>query len=260
MSSTVSELEQERAHYDALYTEVNAQEPLPEHILVRQEQALWDKYVGPLEGKRVLECGSGDGKRAVWLASRGAFVQAVELSPVGVKRTLECASAQGLAQRVQAYAGDCTQLEKFCAPNSIDIALGFSVLHHFPATEFGRSLRTVLKDGARGVFFENSNKNPLYRFLRRVRNNESACGSPLTAQEVLELVMQVGGGFTVFPRFGLFAHAKKYVFPDSRLFATLVDTTDRVIDAIPGTRPWSSHMWVVLYKQGPEERIRSTIV
>jgi SAM-dependent methyltransferase len=244
----VDELEEERKHYDELYADSDVSAPLPSHIVPRQERALWDKYVGDLQGKRVLECGSGNGRVAVWLASKGAQVYAVELSPVGVERTRERARAHGLGERVVAQAGDCTRLEEYVATDSIDVALGFSVLHHFPSTEFGRSLRNVLKSGGHAVFFENSNANPLYRFLRRIRNNESACGSPLTQTEVRELVAQVGDGFPVYPRFGLFGHAKKYVWRESAVFAGLVNGVDRAIDTIPGTRRWSSHMWVVLKK------------
>lgn len=243
-----SEIAQEKAHYDALYAHTNSRQPLPAHVVANREIPLWNKYVGALKGKRVLECGSGDGEKAVWLATQGALVQAVELSPIGVERTLERAQAQGVAARVKAYPGDCTELEKFITPDSIDLALGFSVLHHFPAVAFGRSLHAVLKPGGRAVFFENSNANPLYRFLRGLKNNESACGSPLTQGEVRELVQLVGAGEPIFPRFGLFAHAKKYIFRNNTFFAALMDTTDRVIDAIPGSRRWSSHMWVVLEK------------
>lgn len=244
----LTELEQEQAHYDALYAEADARKPLPAHVIAPSEIKMWDELVGPLAGKQVLECGSGDGEKAVWLASRGAFVHAVELSPVGVERTLERARAHNLSDRVEAYVGDCTHLENYVAPNSIDVALGFSVLHHFPPYEFGRSLRTVLKPGGRAVFFENSNANPLYRWLRTIRNNESACGSPLTQSEVRELVAQVGAGYPFYPRFGLFGHAKKYIWRDSALFAGLVDGVDRAVDAVPGTRRWSSHMWVILCK------------
>ncbi len=244
----LSELEQEQAHYDGLYAHADVNAPLPSHVVTPQEIRLWEKYVGALQGKTVLECGAGDGEKAVWLAQRASFVQAVELSPIGVERTRLRARVQGVSERVQAHVGDCTELEKYVAPNSIDVALGFSVLHHFPPTEFGQSLRRVLKPGGRAIFFENSNANPLYRWLRQIRNNESACGSPLTQNEVRELVAQVGGGEAVFPRFGLFSHAKKYILRDSVWFAGLVDGTDRLIDAIPGTRRWSSHMWVVLYK------------
>jgi SAM-dependent methyltransferase len=248
--------ELERARFDELYSRPAVFTPLPEHIVPREEYALWDKYVGPIAGKRVLECGSGDGAKAVWLANRGADVQAVELSPVGTARTLERARHYGVPDRVQAYAGDCCALERYIEPNSIDLALGFSVLHHLPSQAFGRSLRAVLKSGAHAVFFENSNANPIYRFLRRIRNDESACGSPLTFEEVQELIAQVGDGACVFPRFGLFALSRKYVFKQNRVFAALVETIDRVIDMVPGTRPWSAHMWVVLRK--PHVTVRSS--
>ncbi|HZQ05314.1 MAG TPA: class I SAM-dependent methyltransferase [Anaerolineae bacterium] len=246
-----STLAQERQYYDTLYARAKIDEPLLSRLIPPSEEPYWNKYVGSLNGKQVLECGSGDGRVALWLATQGARVQAVELSPIGVERTRERARLHGLEDRVQAYVGDCCKLEQVIPPNSIDIALGFSVLHHFPPKEFGQSLRAVLKPGGRAIFLENSDINPLYRFLRQIRNNESACGSPLTQAKVRELVAQVGEGFPVFPRFGLFHLSAKYVFRNRAFYRRLVNRVDEIIDTIPGTRRWSAHMWVVLLK--PEE-------
>ncbi len=249
-------LEREREYYDALYAHAQVDAPLPSRLVHPSEEPYWDKYVGSLEGKQVLECGSGAGRVAVWLAKQGARVQAVELSPIGVERTRERARLYGLQDRIQAYVGDCCQLEQIIPSDSIDIALGFSVLHHFPAREFGQSLRRVLKPGGRAVFLENSNSNPLYRCLRRIRNNESACGSPLSQSQVRELVAQVGEGLPVFPRFGLFHLSSKYIFRNRAFYRSLVNRLDEMIDAIPGTRRWSAHMWVVLIKPYDSEPTR----
>jgi SAM-dependent methyltransferase len=245
---TLSDIEKEKSFYESRYADSDIGAPIPQHILPPVEHRLWDKYVGSLEGKHVLECGSGDGATAVWLARQGALVTAVELSPVGVEKTRQRAKSHALENRVWAMVGDCCHLQEIVPPNSIDIALGFSVLHHLPKREFGQSLRVVLKPGAHAVFFENSNANPLYVFLRRLRNNESACGSPLTYREVEQLIAAVGTGERVYPRFGLFSFAKKYIFKNSRLFRAMVDAADQIIDRVPGSRRWSAHMWVVARK------------
>ena len=248
IDNTQSELDIERLHYDELYSNSDVTEPIPEHIFPEKEHALWRLHAGPLFGKRVLECGCGDGRVSAWLAQQGAYVVGTELSPTGVQKTLERAKWHGFQDRVEANCVDCTCLEKVIAPDSIDVALGWSVLHHLPPKEFGQSLARVLKPGGHGLFFENSNANPVYRLGRRICNNESACGSPLTTKEADTFIAAVGSGERIYPRFGLFRFTKKYVFRDSRFFADLVEGIDNAIDAIPASRRWSGHMWVYARK------------
>lgn len=240
--------DQERIENDERYAKVDIHTPLP-HLLVDQKETnLWDKYVGPLAGKYVLDVGCGDGLQAVWLASQGAMVFAVDISPVGIAKTMERARYHGVQERIMAYCANACQLDTVLELDSIDIALGFSVLHHLPPREFGKSLKSVLKPGGHAIFFENSNANPLYRLARRIRNNETAGGAPLTGEEAQILIKEVGMGSQIYPRFGLFGLMKKYVFQSNRLFASLVDTLDEIIDAIPVSRRWSAHMWVEVTK------------
>jgi len=248
-SSSADLLEKERVEYNRRYSRVTlANFHIPAHILPQEEWELWNRCVGSLAGKSVLECGAGDGYNAVWIANQGADVTAVELSPVGVSRIIERAESHGFQDRLRAICADCCDLDVVIPPNSIDIVLGFSVLHHLPPNRFGTALARILKPGGRAVFLENSNANPLYRFARKIRNSESACGAPLDGKEVDALIALVGGGEKVYPRFGLFGLTKKYIFQQSKVFATIVDGVDGVIDHIPGSRRFSAHMWVVLYK------------
>lgn len=173
---------------------------------------------------------------------------AVDLSPIGIQKTIERVRFHKLQDNVKAYCGDCCELEKVLPPDWVDFTLGFSILHHLPPREFGRSLRKVLKPGGTGVFFENSNANPLYRLRRRFFSNESPGGAPLTEERVSAFIAEIGAGRKVYPRFGLFSLSKKYVFQNNKVFSTCVETVDRIIDKIPGSRIYSAHMWVVVYK------------
>jgi 2-polyprenyl-3-methyl-5-hydroxy-6-metoxy-1,4-benzoquinol methylase len=124
---------QERTENDARYINEDVRVPLPIVLLHSKDQKLWDRYVGPLAGQQVLDIGCGSGLTAVWLASKGATVFAVDISPEGVAKTLERARFHGLQDRVRVYCANACQLETVITPNSIDIALGFSVCiicHH----------------------------------------------------------------------------------------------------------------------------------
>lgn len=241
-------LAQERAEYDERYNDSNIEAPLREHVVPPAERALWGKYMGSLAGKTVLECGAGDGSNAIWFATQQASVIAVDLSPVGCERIRKRAAYHGLGERVQVYCGDCCRLETMLAENSIEVVFGSAVLHHFPPREFGASLKQVLKPGAYGLFLENSNANPLYRFGRKIRNNETACGSPLTAEQADALIATLGGGAKIYPRFGLFSFIPKYVLRDNAVFKQIMRAMDAAIDTIPTARRWSAHMWVYVRK------------
>ena len=242
-----SHLEQERAEYDQRYAHADIH-TLPDFKVDPREQFLWEHYVGSLSEKHVLEVGSGDGRMACWLASKGAIVTAVDISEVGILMTQKRALFLHLENLVSAYCLDACQLETVIPINSIDLALGFSVLHHLPASELGHSLRAVLKVGGRAVFFENSNANPIYRIARWIRNNETTCGAPLMAKDASALVNEIGTGELINPRFGFFGLTKKYIFQKSNLYSSMVEFMDDEIDKIPGTRRWSAHMWVVARK------------
>jgi SAM-dependent methyltransferase len=233
---------EERAENDLLYADSDTTSALESGM---SDESFWIRHVGDIRGKQVLEVGSGDGRRAVWLASMGAVVHAVDLSPVGASKTLERARHFGLQDRVKTYSLDACHLESVLPRDSIDVVVGFSVLHHLSPQEFGKSLRAILTIGGRAVFCENSAANPLYRFGRRIRNGETACGSPLSVNEAQELISAVGTGECVYPKFALFGLMKKYIWRRSRWFATIVDSIDTLIDHIPGSKRWSAHMWVV---------------
>jgi 2-polyprenyl-3-methyl-5-hydroxy-6-metoxy-1,4-benzoquinol methylase len=209
-SDLADTIDEERAEYDSRYSHVTSADfHMPNHVVAPEERKLWDQYVGNIAGKSVLECGSGDGYLTVWLANQGANVTAVELSPVGVSKIMERAESHGLHGRVQAICADCCDLDSVIPPNSIDIVLGFAVLHHLPLNRIGTVLSRILKPGGRALFLENSNANPFYRLGRRIYNNESPSGAPLKGNEVDALITLVGGGEKVYPRFGLFGLDKE---------------------------------------------------
>ncbi len=240
-------LEQERAENDARWAMVDVTAPL--QVKMHKESWLcWDKYVGSVNGKHVLEVGCGGGLWTVWLASKGANVVAVDLSPVGVAKTIERAQFHGLQNRVRAFCADACHLETVIPADSVDIVLGFSVLHHLPPGQLGPGLRTVLKPGGYAVFFENSDANPLYRLARRIRNSETASGHPLKVKDAFALVRQVGTGECIYPHFKFFEAVPKYLFKNSRLFSASMQALDDTIDKIPGTRRWSAGMWVIARK------------
>jgi SAM-dependent methyltransferase len=69
----------------------------------RAEPDLWTKepnaplaqFAGELEPGRALDVGAGDGRNAIWLATRGWDVSAIDLSTVALERAAQRAAACG---------------------------------------------------------------------------------------------------------------------------------------------------------------------
>jgi 2-polyprenyl-3-methyl-5-hydroxy-6-metoxy-1,4-benzoquinol methylase len=76
---------------------------------------------------RALDIGAGEGRNALYLASRGLDVLAVDQSDVGMQKARRLARERGLALRTQAV--DLNQFD--AEPNSFDVVS--SIFVHLPA-------------------------------------------------------------------------------------------------------------------------------
>ena len=81
-----------RAHWDERHA---AKELVEAFGSVDADPILIDE-IGSLPAGRALDLGTGDGRNAVWLASRGWHVTAVDFSRVGLDRARALAAANGV--------------------------------------------------------------------------------------------------------------------------------------------------------------------
>ncbi|MHB1128902.1 MAG: class I SAM-dependent methyltransferase [Ilumatobacteraceae bacterium] len=75
---------------------------------------------------KVLSLGEGEGRNAVWLATQGFDVWSVDLSPVGVAKTLKLAKSHGVT--VHASVGDLA--DYVIEPDTWDVII--SIFAHTP--------------------------------------------------------------------------------------------------------------------------------
>jgi ubiquinone/menaquinone biosynthesis C-methylase UbiE len=161
--------------------------------------------LGDLQGKRVLECGCGDGRLSVLLAEAGAEVYAFDISPVSVELCRRRAVAWEVSHRLIATVAD---LEHLPYPDmAFDVVCGVFVLHHVNVPIAGRNILRVIKPEGCAVFLENSAANPVLMLGRQRllgRFNISRFGSPdeypLTAPEVRSLQLLFGRVRRYFPQ------------------------------------------------------------
>jgi SAM-dependent methyltransferase len=180
---------------------------------VRQQPAyqFYLQALGDLQGKRVLECGCGDGRFSVLLAEAGAEVYAFDISPVSVELCRRRAVAWGVSDRLIATVAD---LEHLPYPDmAFDLVCGVFILHHVNVSMAGHHIARVIKSPGHAVFLENSAANPVLMFGRQRlvgHFNIPRFGSPdeypLTASEVRSLQRFFGQVKRHFPQmifFGL---------------------------------------------------------
>ena len=124
------------------------------------------RLLGDLTGLRVLDVGCGMGENAVLLASRGAVVTGIDVSPGSIAAARRLAERTPIARKPEFV---CSPFETADLPlASFDVIWGDGVLHHVLHDLEGvlRSVTRFARDGALFVFCEPVDRVPGMRRLR----------------------------------------------------------------------------------------------
>ncbi len=258
-------IEQERAFYDANYARFLT---LPDHAL-RVDRAVLEKCLSDpahpfyerqrlyrasmaaldrasLRGSRVLDYGCGPADFGVWMATEGADVTLLDLSPAAVELGRRRASASGVV--VRGVAADAMRLPMF-EEGEFDLVFACAALHH--TLKYGDAvgeLARVMKPAARLVLCETWGGNPLLNAARRIR--ASAAGEAEEQGEEIILsrtelrALDPWFDSLVVEPLNLFAMGKRLlrghlVNPVARGAISVLETIDRaVLGMVPGLREW----------------------
>jgi len=121
----------------------------------------------PLAGKRVLDYGCGTADFGLWMATEGAAVTLLDLSPAAIQVALKRAEASGV--QVRGIAADASRLPML-AGGEFDLVFACAALHHtmkYPGAV--EELARIMQPGARLVLCEMWGANPLLNAARHVR-------------------------------------------------------------------------------------------
>lgn len=240
-----------------------------------REQAFWDERVPPVEelvqayrrgpgpntalmldvlepvrGKRVLDFACGTGLTSAWLASRGAIVTGIDISPASIARARELTSALDLeADFVVGEVGPALGDAVF------DRVTGRWALHHVDSAIVPRALSDRLVSGGHGAFNETMGLNPVLSFARNhlmwlpgVTRFGSDDEHPLVSRD-LELIRDAFGHLELRVEHMLFLRVlDRNVFrhrrPRARRIAGAID--DWLLER--GAGAWSYHQVVCVTK------------
>lgn len=125
-----------------------------------------DGFYDSLEGKRVLELGSGNGLNALIMAKLGAQVTAIDIASQSKVVIDELATELGISDRVTAWAGDFVEFE---VTEPFDVVVGKAFLHHLNHEQEERYVQRcaqVLADHGHARFYEPAVNSPALDKLR----------------------------------------------------------------------------------------------
>lgn len=121
----------------------------------------------PVPSCRILDYGCGPADFGLWLATEGADVTLLDLSPAAIELALRRARASAVA--VRGVAADASRLDMF-RDGEFDLVFACAALHHtlkYPGAL--AELARVMRPGARLVLAETWGGNPLLNAARRLR-------------------------------------------------------------------------------------------
>lgn len=257
---------QEREFHDAQYRQFLA---LPDHAL-RLDRAVLEANLSdpanpfferrllyrasmraleaePLPGKRVLDYGCGPADFGLWMATEGAEVTLLDLSPLAIELGLKRAKASGVTRRVKGVAADASKLDMF-ADAAFDLVFACASLHHtlkYPGVLV--ELARVMRPGARLVLCETWGGSPLLNVARKWRANSQgqpeAQGEDIISSEELKLLAPYFEEMEV-EHLNLLAMAKRLLRgrlggSAARTLLRALEAADRaLLAALPALRNW----------------------
>lgn len=177
--------DREREFYDAQYAQFLA---LPDHALRLDRKVLEGNLENPshpfyerrwlyrtsmraleaepLAGKQVLDYGCGPADFGIWMATEGARVTLLDLSPAAIEVGLKRAQASGVTVRGVAADASCLSM---LGDAEFDLVFASAALHHtlkYPGAV--EELARIMKPGARLVLCETWGGNPLLNTARKL--------------------------------------------------------------------------------------------
>jgi len=253
-----------------------------EKIVQQREKAYYDQFwertelkivngtisipdVENLKGKKVLVCSCGKGEFPVMAAKQGAKVYAFDISETAVEKSREMAKFNKVDVTVDVM--DFYNLSY--QDNFFDIIFGSAILHHVDCAVVGQQLFRVLKPGGVAYFRENSDRNPLLRFLRNVlfgrpgkvarskflffRRKGTADEYPLTDDEIRDIARPFDGQVRIYNEsFYFFSLLNDLVFKSPKAGAICRWVDNVTVALIPLVRRYSFAQEVWLRKMPHE--------
>ena len=150
--------------------------------------AIFERYLNDVDGKKILDYGCGRGQSSVKLLSLGADVCGIDISPVYIAEATRSVEQKGFANNRYSFrVMDAHTLEY--GNNTFDIVFGEGILHHLDIWIALNEIHRVLKTGGRVIMLEPLADNPLLRLFRLLTPHaRTADERPLSKTDLISIV------------------------------------------------------------------------
>jgi SAM-dependent methyltransferase len=203
--------------------------------------------VGPRPGLRVLDFACGAGLTSAWLASSGANVLGVDVSPASIARAEELRQELGLKYELRVVGLGVRPSEP---SESFEALVGRFALHHVDLEVYAPLLAETLESGGIAAFLENMLTNPLLRVARSRLPGRAGIARygtddehPLKRSDLSLLERTFGSLEVRVPGMVLFR------LLDRHIFFSRSPRTSRVLDAMDRTTQRFSSLDFLSYEQ-----------
>lgn len=139
-----------------------------------------------IAGKTVVDYGCGLGENSVLIASLGANVIGVDISPELIELAIRRLELHDLDRRAEFRVASAHALP--FDDESVDVVFGMAILHHLDLKNSSQEVHRILKKGGRAIFMEPVRNSKMIKFIRSLIPYEqpdiSPFERPLTDQEL----------------------------------------------------------------------------
>lgn len=260
-------IEKESAFHDHWASGVNVenvkvfdtfvQPTCPENIFILEK-------LGNLDGKLLLELGTGQGEGVTYFSIKGAKTIASDLSSGMVKLAKKVGRYHGVAFEGVVCDANCLPFKS----SSFDVVYGANILHHINLETSLKEVFRILKPEGKAAFWEPLAYNPVINKYRKmatqVRTDDEHPLSRADVNLMNEYFSKMQSGFfglatlCVFLKFYFFdmihPNEERYwkkIVTDYSSFSRFYDflrSIDRIILSIPGIKWLAWNIAVVLQK------------
>jgi len=121
-------------------------------------------HFGNVKNKRIIDLGCGSGKSSLYFASHGAQVISIDISSIAVNNLLEFCRLNNI-NNVKPMNMSALSISEI---GQVEFIYGSFILHHIePFDRFAEILRSVIIDGGKAFFHENSSESSLLIWFRQ---------------------------------------------------------------------------------------------
>jgi ubiquinone/menaquinone biosynthesis C-methylase UbiE len=212
----------------------------------------------PLAGLRVLDYGCGPADFGVWMATEGAEVTLLDISPTAIELGMLRARASGVGERVRGLAADASRLPQL-ETASFDLVFACAALHHtLKYAGAAEELARVVRTGGRLILCETWGENPALAAARRLRalvaREEQDQGEEIVLSRRQLRRLEPWFGEWRIETFHLLAMAKRLLRGRlgkawARRTVQVLQKADRaVLGAVPALRWWCGEALIVAWR------------